>query len=91
MESMHFCVSILGNDARTQLNYDRIWISGDAMNALVSQATAKYRFVFDETALCKPGWIQRGAPAPALVAGEAPPPVADVALKAGMGGASVGV
>ena len=48
---MIFCVTFLDADAKSILNYDKIWISGNAMNTIITPTLVKRKFVFDKTIL----------------------------------------
>ncbi len=61
VESMHYCVTFLGKDAKPVQGHSHVWISGSAMNGIVSHKLKKKKYVYDETIVSKEGWVHRGA------------------------------
>ena len=61
VETMNYCVTFLDKkDAEPMLLYHKIWISGKAMNGVISHKLMKTKFVYDGTMALKEGWTVRG-------------------------------
>ena len=57
---MCFCVTFLSEYAKP-LN-EKIWVSGAAMNTMITHNLVKKKYVFDETIHHKDGWTSRFNP-----------------------------
>ena len=56
IQGMEFCVSFLSKYAEPM---GQVWVSGKAMNSMITHAYQKKKYVFDETIVEKPGWRSR--------------------------------
>ena len=57
---MFFCVTFLSEYAKP-LN-EKVWVSGAAMNTMITHNLVKKKYVFDETIHHKGGWTSRFNP-----------------------------
>ena len=57
---MCFCVTFLSEYAR--ILGDKVWVSGNAMNDMITHTLKKNKYVFDETTHHKDGWVSRFNP-----------------------------
>ena len=57
VESMSYCVTFLDKYAQPLLNHSHDWISGKAMNDIITHQNKKKKFIFDDTVIFKQGWI----------------------------------
>ena len=55
-DQMVYRVSFLNNNAEIE---EEKWISWEAMNSIITHSNKKIKFVYDETAVIKQGWVQR--------------------------------
>ena len=56
IQGMNFCVSFLSSNAQPM---GRVWVSGSAMNSMITHNLKKKKFVYDETIIHKSGWTSR--------------------------------
>ena len=59
IDSMNFCVTFLAKNAESEPDGESQWISGTAMNTLVTHKNKKKKYVYDETIHLKEGWVSR--------------------------------
>ena len=60
VESMNYCVTFLDKRAQPLAYHSHDWISGKAMNDIITHQNKKKKFVFDETVIFKLGWVLGG-------------------------------
>ena len=51
---MIYSVSFLNNQAQPD---EKLWITSDAMNSVITHTKKKIKFVYVETIFSKPGWV----------------------------------